>query len=191
MEGYAHRVSAAALRSRGLVKISGRGPTWRATITDAGRRLLTPVASDDSDTCSQERPLGGASTPGHVGGAQASPSDQPQLTAPPQGPRAATPVIAVPAQLRAAHPFVLATRNAAIGVAPVNEGRIRIGPQAGVVYMVLSRGLLRRALLVVQGLIREAVKRGWQVVPHTRTGYDDHLGVAIEIRGHRYPIEVH
>jgi hypothetical protein len=34
-DGY-YRISAAALRNRGLVKISGRGPTWTATITKTG-----------------------------------------------------------------------------------------------------------------------------------------------------------
>jgi hypothetical protein len=42
MEGYAHRVSAAALRSRDLVKITGRGKTWKAVITPAGRECLDP-----------------------------------------------------------------------------------------------------------------------------------------------------
>ena len=42
-EGYAHRVSAAALRSRGLVRISGRGQTWTAELTDAGRDFLEAV----------------------------------------------------------------------------------------------------------------------------------------------------
>lgn len=35
-EGYTHRISAAALRSRGLIRISGHGPNWRAEITEAG-----------------------------------------------------------------------------------------------------------------------------------------------------------
>ena len=39
MEGYSHRTSAAALRSRGLLRIAGRGPTWRAELTDSGRAL--------------------------------------------------------------------------------------------------------------------------------------------------------
>lgn len=34
--GYEHRIIARALERRGLVAISGRGPTWTATITDAG-----------------------------------------------------------------------------------------------------------------------------------------------------------
>jgi hypothetical protein len=47
MEGYAHRVSAAALRARGLLTISGRGPTWTANITKAGREYLDRAAGPD------------------------------------------------------------------------------------------------------------------------------------------------
>jgi hypothetical protein len=43
MEGDFHRISAAALRRKGLVAISGRGPTWTATITDDGRKYLEKV----------------------------------------------------------------------------------------------------------------------------------------------------
>ena len=43
MEGNSCRISAAALRNLGLVKISGRGPTWSAVITDAGRGYLEQV----------------------------------------------------------------------------------------------------------------------------------------------------
>jgi len=39
-EGYSHRVSAAALRTRGLIRISGHGTTWRAEITASGRAVL-------------------------------------------------------------------------------------------------------------------------------------------------------
>jgi hypothetical protein len=39
-DGYHHRISAAALRSRGLVTISGRGQTWVAAITAAGTEYL-------------------------------------------------------------------------------------------------------------------------------------------------------
>ena len=45
MDGYAHRVSAAALRSRGFLRISGRGPTWRAELTPTGRTLLEELDS--------------------------------------------------------------------------------------------------------------------------------------------------
>jgi hypothetical protein len=40
MEGYTHRISASALRTRDLVRISGRGETWRAELTDRGRERL-------------------------------------------------------------------------------------------------------------------------------------------------------
>lgn len=39
------RISAAALRNRGLVKTSGHGPTWKATITPAGTDYLRQVDS--------------------------------------------------------------------------------------------------------------------------------------------------
>ncbi|MFC8796893.1 hypothetical protein ACFT2C_04120 [Promicromonospora sp. NPDC057138] len=39
-DGYAHRISARALQSRGLVVIKGRGATWSATITDSGIAYL-------------------------------------------------------------------------------------------------------------------------------------------------------
>ena len=45
MEGYAHRVSAAALRSRGFLRVSGRGPTWRAELTATGLALLEELDS--------------------------------------------------------------------------------------------------------------------------------------------------
>jgi hypothetical protein len=43
MDGGSHRVSAAALRNRGLVMIRGRGATWVAKITDAGCDYLSRV----------------------------------------------------------------------------------------------------------------------------------------------------
>ncbi len=39
-DGYDHRISAAALRSRDLITITGRGPTWRASITPTGKAHL-------------------------------------------------------------------------------------------------------------------------------------------------------
>jgi hypothetical protein len=41
--GDSHRISAAALRRRGLVTTSGRGPTWAAEISPAGREYLARV----------------------------------------------------------------------------------------------------------------------------------------------------
>jgi hypothetical protein len=39
-DGYTHRISAAALQSRGLLKVSGRGPLWRAELTPRGAAVL-------------------------------------------------------------------------------------------------------------------------------------------------------
>src|SRR5690349_14791944 len=43
LDGVADRISAGASRSRGLVRPSGRGPPWRATITAAGSDYLQQV----------------------------------------------------------------------------------------------------------------------------------------------------
>ena len=44
MPGHAHKVSAAALRSRGLIRTRGRGSAWRAELTDRGRAYLAAPA---------------------------------------------------------------------------------------------------------------------------------------------------
>lgn len=43
MDNDSYRISAAALRNRNLIAIAGRGPTWRASITAAGRAYLKQV----------------------------------------------------------------------------------------------------------------------------------------------------
>jgi len=190
MEGYAHRISAAALKSRGLVRISGRGPAWQAQITPVGQAHLNGPAS----AIDQVEPRNNKGSVPSGTSLAASRVEEPELRedpAPPQNPASRRPEIVVPPTLRGAHEFVIATRKAAVGLRADDDGRIRVGPQAGVVHVVLSRPLLRRALLVVQGLLREAIKRGWQVVSYAGTGYGDRPGVGIEIGVHRYPVEVH
>lgn len=54
-EGYKHRTSAAALKSRGLVTIKGRGPTWQATLPDAGRRYLADPPAPPSNHRTSKR----------------------------------------------------------------------------------------------------------------------------------------
>ena len=46
MPGYTHRISAAALRSRDLVRISGRGGTWRTGVMMGARWIPLCVAVD-------------------------------------------------------------------------------------------------------------------------------------------------
>jgi len=49
VEGVSYRISAAALKRRGLVGIKGRGATWKATITKAGRDYLERAAQPDAE----------------------------------------------------------------------------------------------------------------------------------------------
>lgn len=46
-EGWEHRIAARALERRGLVSIVGRGPSWKATTTKAGRAWLAASPADD------------------------------------------------------------------------------------------------------------------------------------------------
>ncbi|HZR93052.1 MAG TPA: hypothetical protein VFA44_11685 [Gaiellaceae bacterium] len=43
VDGISTRISAGALRNRGLVRTRGRGPTWKAAITSAGKEYLRQV----------------------------------------------------------------------------------------------------------------------------------------------------
>jgi hypothetical protein len=48
MTDDSHRISAAALRRRGLVRINGRGPTWAAHLTEAGRESIARSETEDA-----------------------------------------------------------------------------------------------------------------------------------------------
>jgi hypothetical protein len=187
MTGYSHRVSAAALRSRDLIRISGRGPSWRARITPSGQAYL-----DSPDPVKAGDPRAGSTTTRPAAARTGKQEAVENLArSPARRASVGAPGIAVPTTLRGAHRFVTATRDAATGLTAASDGRIHVGPKPGVVHMVLSRPLLRRALLVVQGLLRETAKRDWEMIPHIGSGYGGRAGVAIAIRGHQYPVEVH
>lgn len=47
VDGISTRISAGALRNRGLVRTSGCGPTWKATITPSGKEYLQQVAGSN------------------------------------------------------------------------------------------------------------------------------------------------
>jgi len=58
MEDYSHRISAAALRRRGLVETSGRRANWKVSATEAGRAYLERTAGSDPPTPRQaNRPV--------------------------------------------------------------------------------------------------------------------------------------
>lgn len=75
MEGYAHRVSASALRSRALVRISGRGKTWRAELTDEGSAVLASLSTETEPLLSTDEPP--TATAGAKAQASAEASDDP------------------------------------------------------------------------------------------------------------------
>ncbi len=54
-----HRISAAALRSRGLVTTSGHGPSWTAEVTLAGTAYLAGVSPDETDEPPASGPAAG------------------------------------------------------------------------------------------------------------------------------------
>jgi hypothetical protein len=178
MEGHIHRTSAAALRSRGLVKTSGRGRTWSSQITPEGCSYLDAIATGAGGINSDVKTSQEAVKP-------------PARSKPVKRPKIQAPKFAPPKDLRGAHPLVIATREAVSGSDTMRDGRIWLGPRAGVAHLVLSRPLLRRALLVLHGLTREVIKRGWDLVSYGKTSYGAKPGIAIEIRGDRYPVEIH
>jgi hypothetical protein len=61
-EGHSHRVSAAALRSRGLLHTTGHGPTWRASLTERGAAVTALADTDFADSKRVESPLAAASS---------------------------------------------------------------------------------------------------------------------------------
>jgi hypothetical protein len=95
--------------------------------------------------------------------------------------------IAVPEALRRPHRVVTVTREGFSGVRPDETGRLAIPARAGVAYLHVSRDQLRRALLILQAILAEAERRGWQVKP-TEGGYGDKAGVGIKLRGHTYAV---
>jgi hypothetical protein len=114
MEGYAHRISAAALRSRDLVRISGRGPSWRALITPSGQAYLEGLSISGGQVDAGEPAGEPATTPPDAApraGDRPTGGNLARSSAPAAPARA--PEIAVPTTLRGAHPFVTATREAA------------------------------------------------------------------------------
>ncbi len=66
ISGYQHRVIARALERRGLVDITGRGPTWHATATTQGQQWHQPtpeIAADDIPSVNPSDPPSSASGP--------------------------------------------------------------------------------------------------------------------------------
>jgi hypothetical protein len=172
MEGYGHRISAAALRTRGLIRISGRSTTWRARITPAGEVVLGL-----NRMTAQPRPPGDA-VPGLAEGLSGQ-----------RGADAA----------RRSH--CRAISGARIRSSRPHETRPSVCAQAGTGCYASARGaasptrrvsrlLLRRAILILHGLTKEAVRRGWEVVPYPEEDRRGARGIAIKAGDDSYPVEL-
>lgn len=119
MTDYSNRVSAAALRSRGLVQTRDRGPTWRAELTAAGHALTRPKPQPEAVS---------PTAPRLASRARAAPN-----------PERARPRDPIPSELRAAHEAIRQTRSAATGLRAGDDGRLTIGPRSGLIHMRVSR----------------------------------------------------
>jgi hypothetical protein len=97
--------------------------------------------------------------------------------------------IPVPNALRRPHHFVAATRDAAKGLKPRDDGRLEVGPRPGVVHLLVSREHLHRALLILQAIFKEAERHGYEVKA-TRRDQGETPGVGIVVRGHAYPLYI-
>jgi len=166
MVGETHKVSAAALKSRHLVKVSKRDG-WQATITEEGRRYLEHGGCPD-----EPEPLKAPvveRSPRPVGVRPRSKPPAPSAASKPMDQREASaagemaereqsalklPPVPVPVQLRQPHPVVASLQNEKQHFAIVGAAR-------------------RRALRIVQGLIVAAEREGYTVkpIPSTQNGY--------------------
>jgi hypothetical protein len=153
-----------------MVRVSGRGAEWRAEITDKGRSYLAgppPRTTSKTPGATAEQPSTATAVPRACAGDE------------------------VPDDLRGAHQLVRATRAAAPGLKPEPDGRLKLGPRSGIIYMLVSRQQLPRGLLLAHGVVKGALRRGWKVERHSKRPYGGRAGVAIVIGEHAYPLEIH
>lgn len=86
------------------------------------------------------------------------------------------PLVAVPADLRNAHPLVVAARKDS----PHAGGWIDTRRQSGVIHIKVHKTSLNRALRLVQGLINEVRRRGYTIAEHDGYGCNGGLGIVID-----------
>lgn len=96
--------------------------------------------------------------------------------------------IRTPQRLRKPHPFVIATRQAAGTEVPRSDGRVTV-VGSGIVHLVVSPGLVRRCLLILQALFVAAECRKHTIQP-TEGSKTGPPGVALVVDGHVFPIEI-
>lgn len=93
--------------------------------------------------------------------------------------------IPVPQRLASPHPFIVATREAAKGLKPREDGRLDIGRRQGLIHLVVSRPLVPRALRIAQAIIDEAERRAYGL-EQVEGSYNHAAGVGIALKGETY-----
>lgn len=174
---YTHRIVARALERRGLVEIRGQGSAWSARITDAGKRLLAgaddslpvrssgprilqllaesdgPITLNESWTYAQADGVKGNSLKNRLrprGRQLDYVLKRDEITwrfKPYDGDQFEVPAVPLPNDLRSAHPIA----------------KTFMSRRAEVKDAVVASERRLRAALIVQALITECIKRGFQI----------------------------
>ena len=220
MDGTFHRISAAALRNRGLLTTSGRGPTWEARITPAGTEYLArvdgpsaPIPRQANTSLTQQLvdevvAGGGVLRVPSRGWGSAAGVDYEQRARMaqlhgkvPAGQRLTTRYLGAELELRleAAIPGT----DVALRPVPVPKRLTRLHPVAqafreDVAKHFVSRAQLPRCVRIVHALSIEAEHRGFAVTSvqtelaerGDRRWRSDDGHLIVTIRGHRYRLKV-
>ena len=155
-DGYSHRLSARALASRGLVKISGHGDLWRAELTDKGRGWTPPTAQDRASARGGRTQQGSKPEPTRPMRTNRAVTATEQADAPPSR-KPTPPVVVQPLAADHDHPVVKAALASAF-------------------VKLVSDEQLERALGIVQFVADACTERGWKV----EVDPEGHLTVASE-----------
>lgn len=149
-----YKTSAVALQNRGLIYLDRRWGHWKATLTDKGRYYVQHGRYPDppaKPVKTEPRPTMGSATPATRATKKPSPpkpvpKSETQASSKPKPTVVKTPDIPVPDQIRDPHPAIQQLLK--------HQGRLGIPKEHQ-----------HRALLILNALVEEAVRRGWTVVP--------------------------
>lgn len=178
-DDYSHRITARALKNRGLIELSGHGLSWRAVPTERGRRW--PEASEE-DARERAR-VAARTTPDTSPNTEAGPSrvlKRPSAVTPRVQTRTVAGVDAGSASLSASGTEGGLSTTTTAPKKPKKPGKhetipmvVQIRkPHPAIRELVDHKTRLdvpadarQRALLILHALVREALQRGWTVTP--------------------------
>ncbi len=157
------KLSAAALKTRGLVKVRRPGGVWTAELTDAGRHYIehgayppTPeLAPRPRDARTDKEPKQTASRRSLGNSVQASSPETDQSETASSDAAEAGPEVPLAQVVRRPHQAVKEVRD--------RPGR-------------LPKFARRRCVLILQSLVSEALARGWKVTPVAGEVHRDYWG---------------